>query len=108
MAYARNPFTSLAILSTACAVLLAGAPAAAQTVATQPGIFIEVEGQRVFGESSFVAGLVDIIGPEKKLDEGQGWGGALTLGYGWSNGILTSRTDRVAGPFKGGPGTAGW
>ena len=108
MAYARNPITSLAIPA-ACAVLLAGAPAAAQTVATQPGIFIEAEGQRVFGESSFVAGLVppdafDIVGPEKKLDEGRGWGGALTLGYGWSNGWSGAvRYRRLTADDDGGP-----
>ncbi len=109
MAYARNPITSLAILSTACAVLLAGAPAAAQTVATPRGVFIAVEGQRVFGESDFVAGLVpptefDIVGPEKKLDEGRGWGGALTLGYGWSNGWSGAvRFRRLAADDDGGP-----
>jgi hypothetical protein len=104
MAYAGNPFTFLAILSTACAVLLAGAPAAAQTGATQPGILLEIEGQRVFGDSSFVAGLVDIFGPEKKLDEGQGWGGALTLGYGWSNGWSGAvRYRRLTAGDHGGP-----
>lgn len=109
MAFAPNSIASLAILSTACPVLLAGAPAAAQTLATQPGFFIEVEGQRVFGESSFGAGLVppdefEIVGPEKKLDEGQGWGGAVTLGYGWSNGWRGAvRFRRLAADDSGGP-----
>lgn len=109
MAYARNLITFLAVLSTGCAVLLAGAPAAAQTVTTPRGAFISVEGQRVFGESSFVAGLVpqdefEIVGPEKKLDEGQGWGGALTLGYGWSNGWSGAvRYRRLTADNDGGP-----
>jgi hypothetical protein len=103
MAYARNPIISLAIPA-ACATLLAVAPADAQTVGTQPGIFIEAEGQRVFGESSFVAGLVDIFGPEKKLDEGQGWGGALTLGYAWGNGWSGAvRYRRLTADDHGGP-----
>jgi hypothetical protein len=107
MAYARNPVISL-VIPAACAALLAVAPAAAQSVGTQPGLFIEAEGQRVFGESSFVAGLVDIFGPEKRLDEGQGWGGALTLGYGWSNGwssVVRYRrltTDNHGGPVEPG------
>jgi hypothetical protein len=84
-------------------------PAAAQTAGTQPGFFIEVEGQRVFGESVFVAGLVpptpfDMIGPEKKLDEGQGWGGALTLGYAWGSGWSGAvRFRRLTADDHGGP-----
>ena len=108
MAYARNPIISL-VIPAACAALLAVAPAAAQSVGTQPGLFIEAEGQRVFGESSFVAGLVpptpfDLVGPEKKLDEGQGWGGALTVGYGWSNGWTGAvRYRRLTADNDGGP-----
>ncbi len=107
MANARDLIASLAVLSTAGAVLLVAAPAAAQTVATPRGAFISAEGQRVFGESSFVAGLVpttafDLV--EKKLDEGQGWGGALTLGYGWGNGWSGAvRYRRLTADDHGGP-----
>jgi hypothetical protein len=108
MAYARNPIISL-VIPAVCAVLLAVAPAAAQSVAAQPGLFIEAEGQWVFGESRFVAGLVpptpfDLVGPEKKLDEGQGWGGAVALGYGWSNGWTGAvRYRRLTADNDGGP-----
>lgn len=110
MACAHNLIALLASLSTTvCAILLDGAPATAQTVRTQPGIFIEAEGQRVFGASDFVAGLVpptpfDIVGPENKLDEGQGWGGALTLGYAWGNGWSGAvRYRRLTADDHGGP-----
>ncbi len=105
MAYARSPVIPLTILAAGCAILLiAGAPAAAQTVGTKPGLFVEAEGQRVFGESRFVAGLVDIFGPEKTLDEGRGWGGALTLGYAWGNGWSGAvRYRRLTADDRGGP-----
>lgn len=55
------------------------------------GLVLEVEGQAVFGASNFDAGVVPdsffgVTGPHLKLDEGDGWGGAVALGYGWGNG----------------------
>jgi hypothetical protein len=112
MAYARSLIAALAVCPAACAALWASAPAAAQTPTT-PGIFIAAEGQRVFGDSGFAAGLVpptvfDFVGPEKKLDEGQGWGGAFTLGYRWDNGwsgavrFRRLKTDDAGGPVDPG------
>ncbi|WP_295559330.1 Lpg1974 family pore-forming outer membrane protein [uncultured Hyphomicrobium sp.] len=108
MPYIRNPIAVSAIFAIAGVAVLASAPASAQTVAAPAGVFIEAEGQRVFGESNFVAGLIpptvfDLTGPEEKLDEGEGWGGAATLGIvlsnGWSGAV---RFRRLAADDKGG------
>lgn len=74
-------------LALAVAVVAAPGGAAAQTA---PGFTIEVEGQRVLGASDFEAGVVpDLFSGtihSLKIDDGNGWGGAIALGYGWANG----------------------
>lgn len=77
-------------LVAAAAIGSAGA-AIAQSTPTAAGLYLEAEGQLVFGASHFDAGLVpptiaDVVGPGAKRDEGNGLGGALALGYSWSNG----------------------
>ncbi|MGE0022570.1 MAG: Lpg1974 family pore-forming outer membrane protein [Hyphomicrobium sp.] len=70
-------------------MIAAPAGAWAQTGAATPGFYFEAEGQRVFGASDFDAGLA----PDLSLltlhtltrDEGDGFGGALVLGYAWGN-----------------------
>lgn len=109
MPYPRTPLTSFSIPAVACAALLASAPAAAQTVVASPGVYVEVEGQAVFGDSDFDAGFVPTsiladTGPKAQLDEGDGWGGALTvgvtLGNGWSGAV---RYRRLEADDNGGP-----
>lgn len=65
--------------------------ASAQSPPATAGVYLEAEGQLVFGASHFDAGLepptiFDLTGPGAKRDEGNGLGGALALGYSWSNG----------------------
>lgn len=87
--------TSIGWLGRSCvaaaAALLVSAPATAQTGALPAGPYIEAEGQIVFGGSDFDAGFVptsifDVTGPQAKRNEGDGVGGALSFGYGWSSG----------------------
>lgn len=93
----------------AAAAFFASAPAAAQTVATSPGFYVEAEGQAVFGDSDFDAGFVPVsifaaTGPKAELDEGNGAGGALTLGYVFSNGWSAAvRYRRLDASDKSGP-----
>ena len=65
-----------------------GAPA--QSVPTAPGPYVAFEGQAAFGASTFDAGLALSFTPPfghvAKLDDGDGWGGAVTVGYVWQNG----------------------
>jgi hypothetical protein len=83
--------------------------AAAQAVATPTGAFIEAEGQAVFGASEFEAGMVPTnilanTGPKAKLDEGDGWGGGVALGYAWGNGWSAAvRYRRLEADDSGGP-----
>ncbi len=86
------------------AILAAPGGAAAQTV---PGFTIEAEGQRVLGASDFEAGLVpDLFSGtfhSLKVDDGNGWGGALAIGYTWANGWTgTVRYRRLDGADNGG------
>jgi hypothetical protein len=63
--------------------------AAAQSAPVTAGLVLEVEGQAVFGASGFEAGVVPSFSsslPYFKPDEGNGFGGAATLGYGFGNG----------------------
>lgn len=87
-------------------------PAASQEradAAAGPSVFIELEGQRVFGASDFATGFVPtsflaIDGPDATVDEGDGWGGAaalgLSLGNGWS---VTGRYRRLEADSSSGP-----
>jgi hypothetical protein len=92
----------------AAALLAAPAGAWAQTSAPLPGFSIEIEGQRVFGASDFDAGLVPDLSPSGfhvlERDEGEGWGGALALGYTWANGWNAAvRYRRLEADTGGGP-----
>jgi hypothetical protein len=74
----------------AAAVIWPAEAALAQSPGTA-GLYLEAEGQLVFGASHFDAGIepptiFDLTGPGAKRDEGNGLGGALALGYAWSNG----------------------
>ncbi len=96
------------VLLIAASMLCVPAEAVAQTTSTAPGFYIEAEGQRVFGASDFEAGFVPeslflLEGPKAELDEGNGWGGALTLGHVWSNGWSAAmRYRRLEADSKGG------
>jgi hypothetical protein len=93
-----HPFAAIAAaragrlcLAAAALFFVATPPAAAQTGTFPPGLYLEAEGQIVFGESRFEAGIVpdDIFGftgPKAELDEGNGPGGALAIGYTWGTG----------------------
>lgn len=95
----------LAGLSLAVAAVAAWGSAAAQTV---PGFTVAIEGQRVFGASDFEAGLVPDLSPSGfhalEKDEGDGWGGALTIGYAWQTGWSAAvRYRRLETDASGGP-----
>jgi hypothetical protein len=73
----------------ALAACLFSSNSAAQSA--PPGLSVEAEGQLVFGASDVEVGMVPSsffspTGPLLKLDEGQGWGGAIAVAYGWGNG----------------------
>ncbi|MCC7253133.1 Lpg1974 family pore-forming outer membrane protein [Hyphomicrobium sp.] len=95
------------VLALAASVHPASSPA--QSVAPQAGLWLEAEGQKVFGSSDFEVGMVPssifaITGPVNDLDEGDGWGGALTLGYVWTNGWSAAvRYRRLEADDRGGP-----
>ena len=76
--------------SAAVALFLSSLSAPAQSVPTPPGPYVALEGQAAFGASEFDAGFVPTLAPPfgyvAKLDDGDGWGGAVTLGYVWRNG----------------------
>lgn len=89
----------------AVAFVAAPSGARAQTV---PGFTIEAEGQRAFGASDFEAGLVpDLFSGtihSLKIDDGNGWGGALAVGYTWPSGLTgTVRYRRLDTDDGGGP-----
>ncbi len=95
----------LGTLALTAAVVAAAGSAAAQTV---PGLTVEAEGQRVFGSSEFEAGLAPDLSPSGfhplEKDEGDGWGGALTIGYTWQNGWSAAvRYRRLEADTAGGP-----
>lgn len=95
-------------LALGAAMLTAPSFAWAQAPATVPGLFVEAEGQWVFGASDFEAGLALDSGlssfHELTRDEGDGWGGALTLGYAWGNGWSAAvRYRHLAADTGGGP-----
>jgi len=81
----------------------------AQTMPGAPGFYLEAEGERVLGASDFEAGMVPtsifaFTGPMASLDEGNGWGGALSLGYVWANGwSVAARYRRLEADVRGGP-----
>ncbi|HEX2843264.1 Lpg1974 family pore-forming outer membrane protein [Hyphomicrobium sp.] len=105
VARARGKF----VLTAAAAMLCVPAVAVAQTASVSPGFYVEAEGQRVFGASDFEAGfvptsLMGLTGPQAKLDEGDGWGGAAALGYTWSSGWSAAvRYRRLEADDRGGP-----
>ncbi len=94
----RRIATALSCLALAGAVALpltlTSAPASAQTTPSIPGVYLELEGQAVFGASNVDVGFVPLdpfaeTGTSAKLDDGNGRAGALALGYAWSNGWST-------------------
>ena len=95
-------------LALAVGLLAAPGPANAQAGETAPGFTLEVEGQLVFGASDFAAGLVPDFSPSGyhvlERDEGDGWGGALAIGYAWRNGWSAAvRYRRLEADTGGGP-----
>lgn len=78
-----------AAIGAALAVAATLAPTQAHGQAS-PGPFVAVEGQRVFGDTDvdagFVPGVIPFTGDIISFDEGDGWGGAITLGYAFGNG----------------------
>lgn len=109
MPITRPLFSHSILCALAATALPACGPAAAQAVATPPGVYLEIEGQAVFGDSDFAAGFVppsdsSLTGPKAKLDEGDGRGGAVVLGYAWTNGWNTAvRFRRLDADESGGP-----
>ncbi len=99
-------------LALGIAMLACPDPGHAEPASPLPGLTIEVEGQRVFGASQFDAGLVpDLdLGALRtlKLDDGNGWGGAIAIGYGWRDGwsgrarYRRLETDKRGGPISDG------
>jgi len=109
MAFVRRRISAsapcLAGFALAATIVAASGSAAAQTV---PGFTVEAEGQRVFGASDFEAGLAPDLSSSGfhslEKDEGDGWGGALTIGYGWRNGWSAAvRYRRLEADTGGGP-----
>ncbi|WP_439542694.1 Lpg1974 family pore-forming outer membrane protein [Hyphomicrobium sp.] len=104
-----SPTCAAVGLAVAGALLLGSAPSSAQMLSPPAGVYIEAEGQAVFGDSDFEAGMVPtsifaFTGPKTDLDEGDGWGGALTLGYVWANGWSAAvRYRRLEADDSGGP-----
>ncbi|WP_334147488.1 Lpg1974 family pore-forming outer membrane protein [Hyphomicrobium sp.] len=95
-------------LALGVAMLASPTPGGAETASPLPGLTIEVEGQRVFGASDFEAGLIPDLGlgalRTLKLDDGNGWGGAIAIGYGWRNGWSgTVRYRRLEADRSGDP-----
>ncbi len=75
----------------AAVLILAPAPAAAQSAPAIPGVYLEIEGQAAFGASNTDVGFVPLdpfaeTGASAKLDDGDGRAGALAIGYTWSGG----------------------
>jgi hypothetical protein len=98
----------IAWLACGAAMLAAPRSAEAQAPATAPGFYIEAEGQRVFGGSDFQAGLAPDASLASlhalKKDEGDGWGGALAVGYAWHDGWRAAlRYRRLEADTGGGP-----
>jgi len=108
MAFNLKTIRGFALGVAGVAMLAAPACARAQTGAVVPGFHVEAEGQRVFGASDFDAGLAADLSlltfGAFSRDEGDGWGGALTLGYAWSNGWRASLGyRRLEADTNGGP-----
>jgi len=103
----RQALCALALF--AVAVLSRPADALAQSVFPTAGLWVEAEGQRVLGDSSFEAGMVPPsffanTGPMRDLDEGDGAGGAAALGFAWGNGWSAAlRFRRLEADSDGGP-----
>lgn len=112
--FAAIPLGFARLCLAAAALFFVAIPlAAAQTGTLPPGLYLEAEGQVVLGESRFEAGIVPtdifgVTGPKAKLDEGNGPGGALTVGYTWGNGWSAGvryrllKGDDSSGPFDPG------
>jgi hypothetical protein len=96
-------------LAVTAAVVLGSVSASAQMLSPPVGVYIEAEGQAVFGASDAEAGMklddpFALTGSLVKLDEGNGWGGALTLGYSWANGWSSAvRYRKLKADDTGGP-----
>lgn len=109
--FARRRAGAICLLTAVLAVCPV-LPAAAQSASRVPGIFLEIEGQAAFGASKFDAGVVPTLAPPffdiAELDDGEGWGGALALGYAWGNGWSAAvRYRRIEMDDAGGPADPG-
>lgn len=80
----------LAALAIAATAIFSSGSLRAETAWPSSGFFVEAEAQRVFGDSSFEAGIApslsDFSLARMQVDEGDGWGGAIALGYAWQTG----------------------
>ena len=91
------------LLAGVAASALAAASPMAAAQSKPAGVFLEVEGQLTFGASDFDLGVSPVTLNATSTDEGNGAGGAVTLGYvmssGWSTSLRyrRSNTDHVFG-----------